>query len=98
MPKLEYSHQALKDAGCELEASAILYLQAVDLLEMADKIAYETQSLRAIALSQALRRDLLGQTIDWQRWLSKQALIESGYWGEITEDKNAYNLSILSKS
>ena len=96
MPKLDYSHQALRDAESDIEAAAILYLQAVDLLETADKIAQETQSLRAIALAQTLRRDLLAQTADLQRFLSKQALIESGCWAEITADLDKYHLTILS--
>lgn len=81
-------YQAIADADDAITAGYLLHLLTLKLSEQSDRIAKETESLRAIAQAAQLKKDCLATLSHFQAYKSRQALIESGEWDSIKEKFN----------
>lgn len=88
LPDLKPEYRALIDVETVLDSGELLYQQTLQLSQLADEIASETNSLRAIAQAAALKKDLVSLLSHHQAFLSKQALVKSGEWDEILAKLN----------
>ena len=89
---LGVEYEAIATASDSIEAGELLFRQTLKLLELADKIAYETESLRAISTASQLRKDAIAMLTYHQAFISRQALIETGEWEEM---KTKFNVDLF---
>lgn len=96
MSNLTGDHLALAEAEDAIEAGNILYQMTVKQLQMADEIANTTESLRAIALSAQLKKDVAALIQSRQAHQSKQVLIKAGIWERMFEDEAEYHIAVIT--
>lgn len=85
---LSEEYQAVLLAADSIDASELLFIQTLKQCEQADRIARDTDHLRAIALAAQLRKDLTALMPLHQAWLSKQSLVKDGVWAEVLQKIN----------
>jgi hypothetical protein len=92
------NNSPLLTAEDSIEVFNELYLQSVKALEQADRIAEDTDNLRAIATAAQLRKELRELVSDRQAWISKKWLIEEGVWGNMMsrDDLISFHIDIIS--
>jgi hypothetical protein len=89
-------HLALAEAADSIEAGNTLYQMTVKQLQVVDKIAEATESLRAIQLSAQLKKDVASLIQSRQAYQSKQALLKAGIWQQMFKNEADFHIAVIT--